>query len=552
LGDLLLAEKEDWLIIRDRSRNYVTGNGTRALKLKVLAPSSSKDDLSFDFPVASALYSRWIGSSTKAVADCVRLFSSEVPSIIYARGPGTAESWAKGYVASVSQPCELVPELHDLIVYLKEAVHPQCSLARCLTCRVAYHHGDLPDFVREEIEDLFCAKAIKVLFCTSTLLEGVNLPADKMFILSPQKGEATLTAFEFRNLIGRAGRLSQHLCGTVYCIQVPDAEQNDWVEPFRADAQKEVKADLDERLANAFSEIHAILRQGIGVLPESDNANLRAAVTILRSHYLRGRENTAKYLSQKAISPEQKEMLLDALESSMDKLPIPASLALKNPFIDPILQDQLYTQVVKAPRDWAIRSSLGFATDLEKVFKQLDSVFHILLEIGKRKWIGKSEVYRSELLTFARLWLHGKPFREIVDRALPREMRKSPNATSDAVDAAIQKAMGLITYDVSFVMAKYFSVLADIIESVVPVDEHAEFSMTLALPGMLELGCSEPTQLALVTACVPRGAALKIAPSIPAGVEDPVVWLSLHQKDQRFRTLPSIYRKILTRVGIWT
>jgi hypothetical protein len=28
LGDLLLAEKEDWLIIRDRSRNYVTGNGT--------------------------------------------------------------------------------------------------------------------------------------------------------------------------------------------------------------------------------------------------------------------------------------------------------------------------------------------------------------------------------------------------------------------------------------------------------------------------------------------------------------------------------------------
>ena len=42
------------------------------------------------------------------------------------------------------------------------------------------------------------------------------------------------------------------------------------------------------------------------------------------------------------------------------------------------------------------------------------------------------------------------------------------------------------------VLVNYFSVLGDIVKSIVPEDEQADFVMTLGLPSMLELGCSDP------------------------------------------------------------
>ena len=155
------------------------------------------------------------------------------------------------------------------------------------------------------------------------------------------------------------------------------------------------------------------------------------------------------------------------------------------------------------------------------------------------------------MLAFAKLWLLGTPFRRIVTRALPKDLREAETVPGGEVDKAIKKAMDFITKDVSFVTAKYFSVLSEILKHTLPEEEQPHFAMTMALPAMLELGCSNPKTLALVTACIPRGAAIKIAPLIPEGIEDPVVWLTLHQHDDCFAKLTSIYRKILRRCGIW-
>lgn len=44
--------------------------------------------------------------------------------------------------------------------------------------------GYLPSTIRARIESLYKDGKIHTLFCTSTLLEGVNLPADNLFITS--------------------------------------------------------------------------------------------------------------------------------------------------------------------------------------------------------------------------------------------------------------------------------------------------------------------------------------------------------------------------------
>ena len=80
----------------------------------------------------------------------------------------------------------------------------------------------MPDIIRTAIEDLARDGEIRFVCCTSTLLQGVNLPARNIVICKPTKGRgATMEAGDFWNLAGRAGRLMREYRGNVWCIS-PD------------------------------------------------------------------------------------------------------------------------------------------------------------------------------------------------------------------------------------------------------------------------------------------------------------------------------------------
>lgn len=83
---------------------------------------------------------------------------------------------------------------------------------------VAYHVGYLPSSIRTRIEALFQAGKITTMFCTSTLLEGVNLPADNLFITDNKIFRSQMNPVDFRNLIGRVGRISFNLYGNVFFV----------------------------------------------------------------------------------------------------------------------------------------------------------------------------------------------------------------------------------------------------------------------------------------------------------------------------------------------
>src|SRR5690606_23147430 len=97
----------------------------------------------------------------------------------------------------------------------------------CLKKGVAFHFGKLPQKIRSEIEKLFAKKKISNIFCTSTLLEGENLPAKNIFILSNAIGRSKFSEIDFWNLAGRAGRLTQELYGNIICVRAED-KGNRW------------------------------------------------------------------------------------------------------------------------------------------------------------------------------------------------------------------------------------------------------------------------------------------------------------------------------------
>ncbi|MGR5907328.1 helicase-related protein [Bacillus paranthracis] len=80
-------------------------------------------------------------------------------------------------------------KINKVIETIKKTVHPDYFLIDCLKKGIGYHFGNLPQVIRHNIEALFKEGIIKYLFCTSTLLEGVNLPAKKHFHITKQKWE---------------------------------------------------------------------------------------------------------------------------------------------------------------------------------------------------------------------------------------------------------------------------------------------------------------------------------------------------------------------------
>ena len=78
--------------------------------------------------------------------------------------------------------------------------------------------------VRRTLEKAIADKKINTVVCTTTLLQGVNLPAQNVFIRNPhlyvkkQKQSSELTNYEMANLRGRAGRLLKDYIGRTFVM----------------------------------------------------------------------------------------------------------------------------------------------------------------------------------------------------------------------------------------------------------------------------------------------------------------------------------------------
>ena len=96
-----------------------------------------------------------------------------------------------------------------------EATKNKEKLNELLKNGIGFHHADLTVEERREVEDAFRNREISVLFCTSTLARGINLPADVIIFLGwgniVNCGEQTYPSQcqfsnEFNNWMGRVGR----------------------------------------------------------------------------------------------------------------------------------------------------------------------------------------------------------------------------------------------------------------------------------------------------------------------------------------------------------
>jgi helicase len=120
--------------------------------------------------------------------------------------------------------------LSTLSEYFETIFGEDYSLSRILKYGALYHHGDLPQYVREVIEDAIRKEEIKLIICTNTLAEGVNLPIRTIVIYSARRFNGSTKRLEpinlrdLKNLTGRAGRAGKETKGLIIIVNSNDFE----------------------------------------------------------------------------------------------------------------------------------------------------------------------------------------------------------------------------------------------------------------------------------------------------------------------------------------
>lgn len=132
------------------------------------------------------------------------------------------------------------------------------SLIKVLRKGFGMHHGKLPKYIQQEILDQFNKGTFDILFCTSTIVEGVNTDAQNMIILNSSKGKEKLTPFDIKNIKGRAGRYYHCFIGRVFYMhkELLDIENaDDIVLNFATYSDAELGAvDLDNAEINDLTK----------------------------------------------------------------------------------------------------------------------------------------------------------------------------------------------------------------------------------------------------------------------------------------------------------
>jgi len=165
--------------------------------------------------------SRTISKDKRAEQLFMLLLKLPEPTLIYCSSPEKATDLASLFLEYLRKHKINIKDSKDASIadikeWLNENIHPDWALNACLEQAIGIHHGALPRHLGSSIVDAFNAGGIQYLFCTSTLIEGVNTTAKNVVLFDKRKGMKPIDFFDYRNITGRSGRMKIHYIGKVF------------------------------------------------------------------------------------------------------------------------------------------------------------------------------------------------------------------------------------------------------------------------------------------------------------------------------------------------
>lgn len=177
----------------------------------------------------------------------------------------------------------------DIATWLRQNYHEDWLLADLLDAGIAVHHGSLPRSIAYHILRKFNQGEIQFLFCTSTIIEGVNTSAKNIIIYDNKVATKKFDQFTFNNIKGRAGRMLKHFVGHVYVLhrepdpELPIVDIPSITQPDSAPDSLLIQldhSDLSERSEEQLRYLHAQDYLPVEVIKENSGIDPRRQIEL--------------------------------------------------------------------------------------------------------------------------------------------------------------------------------------------------------------------------------------------------------------------------------
>lgn len=449
--------------------------------------------------VAKLELGRTIASRTDKLVHIPAELGQGHSNIVYANGAAEAENIAIQLADLMSDrvPTEARMALSELA---KEAVHTNYALVECVKHGVAFHYSNIPTQLRRAIEAAVSSGDIDYLVCTSTLLQGVNLPAKNIFMFAPEKGRTkALESTDFWNLSGRAGRLKREFQGNIFLIDYDKWKKKPLDGPKDSVVTPAIQSSLNEHHDQLMTVI-----AGTPTVGRSDQTDLETTFVRLYTDFKGGDLNQTFERARIASDDGQSDRLEAALVAASEKLTLPAAVLRRTPNISAHKQQRLYDRLnEKVAQGPAVaRTLIPLHPRESDAFQSYADVLELCHEIILGIDTSKN-LHRFHAL-IARRWMLGLPLPQIVEEQITRNKSKP-------VRTVIRNTLDLIEGEIRFQAVRLFgcynALLVYALESAGQLDL---ISSIPSLPLYLEIGASDKTMISFISLGLSRVTAMKL------------------------------------------
>lgn len=265
-------------------------------------------------------------------------------TMLYCTNPSKTVQYANSFAKNRDGNIAQSGRFSKFLKHLKRAYDFDGSiehwgLYNILQKNIAIHHGRLPRYIQSEILRQFNHGSIDILFCTSTIVEGVNTEAQNMVLINSSKGTEQLTQFDIKNICGRAGRYYHNFIGRVFLLDRMQAKILN---------SSENQLDFAIYGDKIISSIDLDNAESVDLCEK--NKAFQAERRSLQSAYLLPQR---VFLKNRLIPMETQEQLAQCLHQNKDLLdefdPLLASkISVRNTFLNGYYIDKLLKAFVEA------------------------------------------------------------------------------------------------------------------------------------------------------------------------------------------------------------
>ena len=426
-------------------------------------------------------------------------------NIIYRNQTDHCENIAKA-IADEIEEFDVTKELEEAADYVEEFIHHDFTLASNLRKGVAFHYGPLPSSLRVMIENLVKEDQVRYVACTSTLAEGVNLPAKNLFLNNPMQpviwqASEKLDEVKINNITGRAGRMLEHFAGNIFIVEPEKWQVKDYFDE---------KQNEEEKIPTYFKalneELFSVLQALNGTYPHDgqDHYKFYTIANKLIKEVAAGKLDKTLNAPELELNENDIKRLIANVQDANNSLKIAPFTLEANPTIGYIQQNKLFKFLNEEEelKGWLLPhpKSSNLYEVLLKVCEKL-ALFGVYTPTG--------EYYMSYMCVITAKWIMGDSLKSIITEQIEWANAQKENEEDEVnPNKAVRDIIKVINNDIRFRMANALRCYQVLLSNVIAL-KGLELSST-KLHSYIEIGASDDRMIALINFGLSREAAKEI------------------------------------------